>query len=94
MMQTIHGSLSQFFQMLEAATLLTGKYFKSLIALARAREVYINLSEAEVDLNVISNPLWSTQLATAALLGKYQVMKRAASFILSLFREWERSTAH
>ncbi len=58
----------------------TGTYFESLIALARAREVYVNLPEAEVDLNVVSIPLWSTKWATAALFHDHQVLTRAVSF--------------
>lgn len=58
----------------------TGRYFESLIALARAYEVYVNLPNADVDLNVISSPLYSTQWATAALLHKDPIMTRESSF--------------
>ncbi|KAL8719747.1 MAG: hypothetical protein Q9225_003291 [Loekoesia sp. 1 TL-2023] len=57
----------------------TGSYFESLIALARAYEVYVNLPSAEVDLNVISSPLYSSQWATTALLHKHPVMTRESS---------------
>ncbi|KAL8722228.1 MAG: hypothetical protein Q9181_007536 [Wetmoreana brouardii] len=59
---------------------ITGGYYESLIALARAYEVYVNLPSAEVDLNVVSTPLNSTQWATAALLQQEPVMTREISF--------------
>ena len=51
-------------------------YFKSLFALARAQDLYATFLEAEVDLNVISSPLWQAEWAQADLEEQEPQMSR------------------
>ena len=55
-------------------------FLRSLVALARARKLYLNLPEAEVDLNVASITLWSTKWAANVLDLGQREMTRTASF--------------
>ena len=64
----------------------TGGYFESLITLARAAEVYNTIPEAEVDLGIVSKPLWAANWARAALSPTSSAMNRPLSLsCVSLF---------
>ena len=59
---------------------LQNKYYQSLIALGKASEIYNNLPNAEVDLNVASKSLWSRKWASRCFPKSTSMMTRCMSF--------------